>query len=227
SFVCLTEYDPDIKAPVAFAKEFPDNVLADVLSQEGLAQYHIAETEKYAHVTFFLNGGVEESKPGEKRVLIPSPKVATYDLQPEMSAYEVTDTLVDAMRAGEAEFYIVNYANCDMVGHTGHKRAAKKAVENVDACLVRLIGTLEELKGVGLVIADHGNCEKMVTDDGSPHTAHTTAPVPLITIDASGSGREISFVDGEGRLADVAPTLFDLADIDDVPEEWTGRFLLA
>ena len=226
-YVCMTGYDESFDLPIAFPKTIPPMVLADKIADMGLRQFHIAETEKYAHVTFFLNGGVEEAKPGEKRVLIPSPKVATYDLQPEMSAIEVTDTLIDAMLAGEAEFYIVNYANCDMVGHTGHKRAAVKAVETVDACLVRLIGTLEELGGVGLVIADHGNCEKMVTEDGSPHTAHTTAPVPIIAIDASGSGREISFVEGEGRLADVAPTLFDLAEIDDVPAEWTGRSLLA
>ncbi len=226
SYVCMTQYDETFDLPVAFPKTVPPMVLADKIADLGLKQLHIAETEKYAHVTFFLNGGVEEPKEGEQRILVPSPKVATYDLQPEMSAVEVTDQLLDAMRNGAADFYIVNYANCDMVGHTGVIPAAVAAVETVDKCLERLIGLLVELKGVGLVTADHGNVEKMVGDDGQPHTAHTTASVPLVAIDATGSGRKVELADGEGRLADISPTLFDLAGIDDVPEEWTGRSLI-
>ncbi|MGI6216009.1 MAG: 2,3-bisphosphoglycerate-independent phosphoglycerate mutase [Coriobacteriales bacterium] len=225
-YVCMTEYDETFDLPVAFPKEVPEMVLADKISELGYKQFHIAETEKYAHVTFFLNGGVEAPKEGEQRVLIPSPKVATYDLQPEMSAVEITDKLTAAMSEGAAEFYIVNYANCDMVGHTGNIEAAKVAVETVDKCLERLIGLLVELKGVAIVTADHGNVEKMINDDGTPHTAHTTASVPFVVIDASGDGRKIELEDGEGRLADIAPTLFDLAGIDDVPSEWTGRSLI-
>ena len=226
SYVCMTQYDETFGLPVAFPKDVPPMVMADKIAEMGLKQFHIAETEKYAHVTFFMNGGVEEPKEGETRVLIPSPKVATYDLQPEMSAIEVTDKLVEALHDRVADFYIVNYANCDMVGHTGVIPAAVKAVETVDQCLERVIGELEAQKGVGIVTADHGNVEKMIDDDGSPHTAHTTAPVPFVAIDASDSGRDIKLVDGEGRLADIAPTLFDLADIDDIPEEWTGRSLI-
>ncbi len=225
-YVCMTQYDEKFDLPVAFPKTVPPMTLADKISQLGLRQLHIAETEKYAHVTFFLNGGVEEPKEGEERILIPSPKVATYDMQPEMSAYEVTDALTQAMSAGRADFYIVNYANCDMVGHTGVIPAAVKAVETVDACMKRLISLLIELKGVAIVIADHGNCEKMIAEDGTPHTAHTTAPVPFVCIDASEDAKPFTLKDGEGRLADVAPSLFDLAGIDDVPSEWTGRSLI-
>ena len=226
NYVCMTQYDETFDLPIAFPKAVPPMVLADKIAQLGLRQLHIAETEKYAHVTFFFNGGIEEPKPDEQRVLISSPKVATYDMQPEMSAYEVTDALTQAMCEGAADFYIVNYANCDMVGHTGVIPAAIKAVEAVDQCLQRLISLLIELKGVAIVTADHGNVEKMLAEDGSPHTAHTTASVPIVAIDASDDGRTIGFKDGDGRLADVAPTLFDLAQIEDIPKEWTGRSLL-
>ena len=224
SYVCLTEYDPDIQAPVAFAKEFPSNVLADVLSGQGLRQYHIAETEKYAHVTFFLNGGLEEPKVGEDRKLIASPKVATYDLQPEMSEPAVADALADAIDAGEADVYIVNFANCDMVGHTGVIPAAVAAVEAVDAGVAKVLAAVERAGGAALVAADHGNADKMLAEDGSPHTAHTTAPVPLILADYSGRG--LCLDDRQGALCDIAPTLLDIMGIAQ-PSEMTGCSLLA
>lgn len=226
NFVCLTEYDSTIKAPVAFPKEFPKNTLADVLACNGLKQLHTAETEKYAHVTFFFNGGLEEPKKGEKRVLIPSPKVATYDLQPEMSASIVTDKLVDSIKSDEADVYIVNYANCDMVGHTGVIEATVKAVEAVDDGLSKIIPAIKELGGVSLITADHGNADCMLEEDGkSPHTAHTTAPVPLILVD-SDKNSKLSLKDrADAKLADIAPTILDLLEIEK-PTEWSGTSLL-
>lgn len=224
NFVCLTEYDPTIDAAVAFPKTFPENTLADYLAAQGLRQFHIAETEKYAHVTFFLNGGVEEPKAGEERCLIPSPKVATYDLQPQMSAPEVTDALEQAIRAEQADVYIVNYANCDMVGHTGVIDAARQAVEAVDAGLQRVVSAVLEQGGAALITADHGNADRMLAEDGaSPFTAHTTARVPLILVSAD---EGLGLADtGEGRLADIAPTLVDLMGLAK-PAEWTGNSLL-
>ncbi len=220
-FVCLTEYDPTIPAPVAFPKCLPEHVLADVLAEHGLRQLHIAETEKYAHVTFFLNGGFEPPKPLETRVLVPSPRVATYDLQPEMSAIEVTDRLVDAITADEADVFIVNYANGDMVGHTGVLAAAIAAVETVDTCVGRVVDAVRARGGVVMITADHGNAESMVDADGStPFTAHTTTGVPLIVV-----ADAIAGLAPEGKLADVAPTFVDLIGIN-APEEWTGRSLL-
>lgn len=222
-FVCLTEYDPTIDAHVAFEKLFPENVLADVLAAEGLRQLHIAETEKYAHVTFFLNGGIEKEKPGEKRVLIPSPKVATYDLKPDMSEGEVAESLVDSIRSDEADVYIVNFANCDMVGHTGSIPAAVSATEAVDRGVRDVVSAIKEKGGVAFVTADHGNADNMLADDGSPHTAHTTAPVPLILVDGSGEGLHLSGKDG--KLADIAPTLLCAIGLE-IPSEMDGDNLL-
>ncbi len=219
NFVCLTEYDPGIPAPIAFPKTFPENTLADLLAARGLRQLHIAETEKYAHVTFFLNGGIEAPKEGEERVLVPSPKVATYDLQPEMSAPEVTAQLVQAIEEERADVYIVNYANCDMVGHTGVLPAATAAVEAVDAGLQQVVAAIQAKGGQALITADHGNADCMVAPDGSPFTAHTTARVPLILVTEDDS---LTLADSEEAcLADIAPTLIALAGIPQ-PSEWTG-----
>ena len=220
-FVCLTEYDPTIPAPVAFLKGFPRHVLADVLSEQGLRQFHVAETEKYAHVTFFFNGGVEEPKEGEVRALIPSPKIATYDLQPQMSAPGVVDRLVSAIDEDEADVYIVNFANCDMVGHTGVFSAAVLAVEAVDSAVGAVVAAIRARGGVALITADHGNAESMVDSDGAtPFTAHTLCEVPLVCV-----GDGVAALADGGSLADVAPTLLDLIGISR-PDEWTGRSLL-
>ncbi|MDI6843887.1 MAG: 2,3-bisphosphoglycerate-independent phosphoglycerate mutase [Anaerosomatales bacterium] len=219
-FVCLTEYDPTIPAPVAFEKDLPCCVLADVIADAGLTQLHIAETEKYAHVTFFLNGGKEPPKPGEQRILVPSPKVPTYDLQPEMSAPEVTRRLVEAIESDAAGFYVVNYANCDMVGHTGVLEAAVRAVEAVDDGVGQVVAAVRAKGGSAIVTADHGNAERMLDDDGGPFTAHTNDPVPLILVaDGVRSARS------GGILADVAPTVVDIMGLD-APAEWTGRSLV-
>lgn len=223
SFVCLTEYDPAISAPVAFPKEFPEEVLADVLANLGLRQYHIAETEKYAHVTFFLNGGRETPKAGEERSLIPSPKVATYDLQPEMSEPDVAATLVAAIEADEADVYIVNFANCDMVGHTGVIPAAVSAVEAVDTGVGQVLDAIERKGGIAFVTADHGNADKMLAEDGSPHTAHTTAPVPFLFADFAQTQRVLS---SGGALCDIAPTLLDVIGVE-IPVAMTGKSLLS
>lgn len=223
-FVTLTEYDPDLEVEVAFPKVFPENVLADVFANAGLTQYHIAETEKYAHVTFFLNGGIEEPKRGEIRKLIPSPKVATYDLQPEMSEPEVASTLEGAIRCDDADVYIVNFANCDMVGHTGIVDAAKRAVEAVDDGVGRVLSAIRDKKGVALLSADHGNADCMIAPDGTAHTAHTCAPVPLVLIDYSDGDLKLNGKDG--KLADIAPTLLDIIGLD-IPEEMTGNSLIA
>ena len=220
-FVCLTDYDPTIPAAVAFTKDRPSCTLADALSEAGLRQLHIAETEKYAHVTFFLNGGAEPPKPGEERVLIPSPKVATYDLKPEMSEPGVTQRLVEEIARGAADVYIVNYANCDMVGHTGVLAAAIAAVEAVDDGVGRVVEAVRALGGSALITADHGNAEKMVDTDGAtPFTAHTGNDVPLLCV-ADG----VAGLRNGGRLADVAPTLLDLIGLP-TPSEWTGSSLL-
>jgi 2,3-bisphosphoglycerate-independent phosphoglycerate mutase len=228
TYVCMTEYDPaferDLGARVAFPKAFPANVLADYLASCGLRQLHIAETEKYAHVTFFLNGGVEAPKAGEQRVLVPSPKVATYDLKPQMSAPELTQALVGAIESDAADVYLVNYANGDMVGHTGSLPAAVAAVEAVDRGLRRVIDAVIAQGGVALVTADHGNAEQMTDGSGGAWTAHTLSPVPLVLIDP-GENRPDLDRSAPARLADVAPTLLDLIGLP-VPEEWTGRSLL-
>ena len=224
-FVTMTEYDPSFNVEVAFPKTFPQNVLADVIAANGLKQLHTAETEKYAHVTFFLNGGVEEPKANETRVLIPSPKVATYDLKPEMSEPEVTEKLVEAINDDAADFYVVNYANCDMVGHTGVVEAATKACEAVDDGLSKVIPAILAKGGFALITADHGNADHMydvVDGKEKPFTAHTTNRVPLIVVD----DRPVELADIEdGRLSDIAPTILAMMGVDR-PTEMTGRVLV-
>jgi 2,3-bisphosphoglycerate-independent phosphoglycerate mutase len=207
-----------------FPAENPAHMLGEVLAEHGLTQLRIAETEKYAHVTYFLNGGREEPYPGEERILIPSPKVATYDLQPEMSARPVTDALVKAIGSGTYDFVVVNYANPDMVGHTGLLPAAIKAVEVVDECVGRVAAAVEKAGGVLLVTADHGNIELMRDPEtGEPHTAHTTLPVPFILVNGGRLGAATTVRDG--TLADIAPTVLMLLGLDK-PREMTGQSLV-
>jgi len=223
NFACMTQYDATIDAPVAFGPENLDDTLGEIISRAGLQQLRIAETEKYAHVTYFFNGGKELPNPGEDRVLIPSPKVATYDLQPEMSAYQVTDEVVDRIRSGVCHLIILNFANPDMVGHTGILEAAIKAVETVDTCVSRVVDEILAQGGAVLLTADHGNAEKMIDlETGQPHTAHTTNPVPFVLI--LGDGKEHQLRKG-GILADVAPTILELIGIP-VPTVMTGKSLI-
>ena len=219
-FVCLTEYDATLPAPVAFHSDHLQHTLAEVLAEQGLTQLRIAETEKYAHVTFFFNGGREQAEPGEDRVLIPSPKVATYDLQPEMSCPELTDKLCADIRARRHDVIICNIANPDMVGHSGILAAAIKAAEAVDKALGAIRAAINEAGGEMIVTADHGNLEMMRDPEtGAPHTAHTVGPVPLVFV-----GRPARLRDG-GSLRDIAPTMLALLDLP-VPVEMTGRSLL-
>ncbi len=220
-FVMLTEYAADIQATCAYPPEPLTNVFPDYLSQLGKTQLRIAETEKYAHVTFFFSGGREEPYPGEDRILVPSPNVATYDLQPEMSAPEVTDKLVEAIKSGQYDAVICNYANGDMVGHTGVFSAAVKAVETLDACVGRLVEAVESVGGEMLITADHGNCEQMEDpDSGQPHTAHTTDLVPLVYV----GPRPLQLQAKDGKLSDIAPTLLKLMGLPQ-PKEMTGKAL--
>ena len=217
-FVTLTEYASTIEAPVAFRPQQPHNTLGEVLAGAGLHQLRIAETEKYAHVTFFFNGGQEKQFPNEQRILVPSPRVATYDLQPEMSAYALTDKLVEAVSNEQYDVIICNYANADMVGHTGDFGAAVKAVEALDQCLGRLEAALKRVGGEMLVTADHGNSDLMVDpESGGAHTAHTTNPVPLIYM-----GRNATITSRRGQLCDIAPTMLALLGLP-APEDMTGK----
>src|SRR3989440_5677707 len=218
-FTSLTEYDVRFESPFIFPPADLKNILGELVSKAGKTQLRIAETEKYAHVTYFFNGGVEKPFPGEERFLVPSPKVATYDLQPEMSAIEVTDELLE--RLNKFDLIILNFANPDMVGHTGVVKAGIKAVETVDECCSRIIPKLLELDGKCIVTADHGNCEQMRNPDGSPNTAHTTNLIHFVYV-AKDAGQ---FQCQDGILADVAPTLLFLLGMEK-PKEMTGRNLL-
>lgn len=222
SFVMTTEYAADIKAPCAFKPEALVNVLGEHLQNLGKTQLRIAETEKYAHVTFFFSGGREALFDGEKRELIKSPDVATYDLQPEMSAPEVTEKLVAAIESGEFDTIICNYANGDMVGHTGVFDAAVQAAQTIDQSLKTVVGAIEAAGGQALITADHGNCEQMLDpNSGQAHTAHTCEHVPLIYI----GDKQLSFGVEDGRLSDIAPTVLKLMDVE-IPTEMTGRVLV-
>ena len=212
-FVCMTQYDATMpNVHVAFPPEALTMTMGEYISKNGLTQLRIAETQKYAHVTFFYNGGEEKTFPGEDRILIKSPDVETFDLKPEMSAYEVTDAVVKAIEEDKYNMIILNYANCDMVGHTGIEEAATKAVEAVDACVGRMVDAVLKAGGAALITADHGNAEKMKEPDGAPFTAHTTNPVPLIV-----AGYPCKLRDG-GRLADLSPTMLDIMGLPKPPE---------
>jgi 2,3-bisphosphoglycerate-independent phosphoglycerate mutase len=217
--VCMTSYDVTIDAPVAFPPEHYDDTLGSVLAKHGLHQLRIAETEKYAHVTFFFNGGEEAPNPLEERLLIPSPKVATYDLQPEMSAYKVTEALLGELDKDKFDVIILNFANPDMVGHTGILSAAVKAIEAVDTCVGKIVPKVLSLGGTVCITADHGNSEKLREEDGTPCTSHTTNPVPFIVV-----SNEKHAVHA-GRLADIAPTMLELLHIEK-PKAMTGSSLL-
>lgn len=221
-YVCLTQYDKTIDAAVAFKPQVLSNTLGEYLSKKGIKQLRIAETEKYAHVTFFFNGGVEPPNPGEERILIPSPKVATYDLKPEMSAYEVTEAVLKEIREDKFDVIVLNFANPDMVGHTGVEPAAVKAVETIDDCMSKVVEAVKEKGGIVLISADHGNVEQMTDPNNhQPFTAHTTGPVPLVYVDEQNKSVQLE----PGRLEDIAPTMLILLGLEK-PEEMTGRSLI-
>ena len=221
-FVCMTPYDETMpNVEVAFRKEEIRNTFGEYISKKGLKQLRIAETEKYAHVTFFFNGGEEKQYEGEDRILVPSPKVETYDLKPEMSAYEVTDKVIEAIKSEKYDSIILNYANPDMVGHTGSIDAAVKALETINDCVAKVVEAVKSVDGVLLITADHGNAEQMIDyKTGEPHTAHTTNPVPLAVVGLPGNKKV-----REGRLADLAPTMLDIMGLEK-PDEMTGESLI-
>ncbi|MBT1070745.1 2,3-bisphosphoglycerate-independent phosphoglycerate mutase [Pelotalea chapellei] len=222
-YVCMTEYDATFNLPIAYGPEALTNIFGEVVANAGLHQLRIAETEKYAHVTFFFNAGSEVPFPGEDRCLIPSPKeVATYDQKPEMSAYPVTDELLKRLDQDQYDVIVLNLANCDMVGHTGILSAAIKAVEAVDTCVGRIVAKIREKGGAALITADHGNAEKMRGEDGEPFTAHTATPVWLVLVDDSRKG--VALREG-GRLADIAPTMLKMLGLPQ-PPEMTGESIL-
>ena len=220
-FVCMTPYDETLpNVEIAFKKEPLKNTLGEYISKKGLKQLRIAETEKYAHVTFFFNGGEEKQYPGEDRILVPSPKVETYDMQPEMSAREVTEKVVEAINAKKYDCIILNYANPDMVGHTGSLDAAITAVETIDECVGKVLEAVNAQNGVVMITADHGNCEQMIDyKTGEPHTAHTTNPVPLMLVGMDNAKLK------EGKLADLAPTMLDIMGLEK-PAEMTGESII-
>ena len=217
-FVSMMKYADQVKGKLAFDLQKFDNLLGDVVSAHGLKQLRIAETEKYAHVTFFFDGGADRQIAGADRILVNSPKVATYDLKPEMSAYEVCDKVLAAIKTSKYDMIILNFANCDMVGHTGVIPAAVKAVETVDECVGKIVDLLNEVGGVAIITADHGNAEKLADEDGKPFTAHTTNPVPVVITDKNIKIRK-------GILSDLAPTILDLLDIEK-PEEMTSSSII-
>ncbi|MDF2681532.1 MAG: 2,3-bisphosphoglycerate-independent phosphoglycerate mutase [Brevibacillus sp.] len=219
-FVCLTHFSESVSGYVAYKPSNLDNTLGEVLSQQGLKQLRIAETEKYPHVTFFFSGGREQEFPGETRILIPSPKVATYDLQPEMSAIELTDAVVAEIEADNFDAIILNFANCDMVGHSGKMEPTIKAVETVDTCLGRVVEAITAKGGVAVITADHGNADLMLDPNGRPITSHSTYPVPVIVTKEGATLRE------DGILADLSPTLLALLGVPQ-PTEMSGKSLLA
>ena len=223
-YVCMTQYDKTFQnVEVAYKPQVLKNTLGEYLAKLGKKQFRIAETEKYAHVTFFFNGGVEQPNPGEDRILIPSPKVATYDLKPEMSAYEVADKAVELIEGGEYDVMILNFANSDMVGHTGVLEAAEKAVKAVDECTGKVVDAIRRMGGQVMITADHGNSEMMVDPEtGGPFTAHTTNPVPFILVSDQYQGAELRT---DGILADIAPTLLQLMG-EEKPEEMEGKSLI-
>lgn len=222
NYCCLTQYDATIEAPVAYEPQVITNTLGEVLSKAGKAQLRIAETEKYAHVTFFFNGGVEEASPGEERILIPSPKVATYDLKPEMSAPDVTEKVIVELEKGIYDVVVLNFANPDMVGHTGDYSAAVKAVETVDFCMGKVVDKVKELGGEVIITADHGNAEQMLEHEDKPHTAHTNNTVPLILVSDRYRNSRLK---ESYSLEDVAPTLLFMLNIEK-PVEMTGNNLI-
>ncbi len=224
TYVCFTRYDATFtNVRIAFKPQSLKNTLGEYLSKKGYTQLRIAETEKYAHVTFFFNGGVEAPNENEQRDLIPSPKVATYDLQPEMSAYEVTDKVLEEIASDKFDVIILNFANCDMVGHTGVLEAAVKAVDTVDSCMKKIVDAVLKKGGSCLITADHGNADKMIAEDGEPFTAHTTNPVPLILVSENEKFRNVKL--SHGILADIAPTLLTIMG-EEIPAEMTGKSLI-
>lgn len=224
TYVCMTQFDATFKnVQVAFHPQSLDNTFGQYLAQHHKTQVRIAETEKYAHVTFFFNGGVEEPNPGEDRILIPSPKVATYDLQPQMSAPEVTEKALDAIRSGKYDVMILNYANCDMVGHTGDMDAAIAAVKTVEDGVVQLLDAILATGGSAIVTADHGNADMMIDEvNGGAFTAHTTFPVPFILVSPQHKGATLRT---DGRLCDIAPTMLDMMNLPK-PAEMTGKSMI-
>lgn len=229
SFVTFTQYDPKLPVKVVFEPQNLTNILGEIIEKHGLRQFRTAETEKYPHVTYFFNGGLEKPFEGEDRELIQSPMVATYDLAPVMSAEAVTDVACAAIEKGIYSLVVINYANPDMVGHTGNMEAAVKAVETVDQCLGRLLTSISKMGGTVLITADHGNAEYMRDEEGNPWTAHTTNPVPLILVEGekrqiSGHGTNVVLRD-DGRLADIAPTILDILQLSK-PENMTGKSLI-
>ncbi len=229
NLVTFTQYDANLPVKVAFPPESLNNFIGQIVSENGLKQYRTAETEKYPHVTYFFNGGVENPLPGEKRHLIPSPRVATYDMEPEMSAEELTKSCSKAIKSGDYAFIVINFANPDMVGHTGNMNATIKAIETVDRCMGQIVNSTGEMGGSILITADHGNAEVMKGPSGEPWTAHTTNKVPLILIEGEkrkipNMGNEIYLRDNAG-LADIAPTLLQLLNLP-IPEEMTGKSLI-